>query len=115
MVARQQRHAEAETMFKEIIRRPHDAAAALDDGEHPDRILAIWHLVKCYEANRKYPEALAACRDLEKLLAGLGRKGFGPVHPFGKKLELRIEQLELTVGRGAQSLSHRIRGVHAEQ
>ena len=105
MVARQERYEEAETMFLEIIHRPRDAAAALDDGEHPDRILAMWYLVKCYEANNKHREALAACRDLEKLVAGLGGQGFGPMHPFPKKLDLRIQQLELTVGQGLRSLA----------
>lgn len=89
-------------MFLEIIYRSRNAAATLDDGEHSDRILAIWYLVKCYEANSNHPEALAACRDLEKLVAGLGGKGFGPMHPFGKKLEPRMEKLELTAGRGEQ-------------
>ena len=105
MVARQERHEEAEAMFLEIIRRPRDAAAALDDGEHPDRILAMWYLVKCYEATNKHPEALVACRDLQKLVAGLGGRGLGPSHPFGKKLEMRIEQLELAAGRGGQFLA----------
>ncbi|KAG8531409.1 uncharacterized protein KY384_003038 [Bacidia gigantensis] len=103
MLARQKRHKEAETMFLEIIHRPRDEAAALDDGEHPDRILAMWYLVKCYEAEHKYPEALVACQDLQKLLGRIGGEGLGPSHPFEKRLELRIEQLGLLVGQASQS------------
>ena len=95
MIARQERYEEAEMMFLEIIHQPRNQAVALDDGEHPDRILAMWYLVKSYEVDHKYDKALSVCREIEKLVAGLGGKGFGPSHPFGKRLEMRLEQLGL--------------------
>ena len=106
MVSRQQRYEEAEQMFLKLIHPSKDQLATVtDDGEHPDRILAMWYLVKCYEGTGRYADALSVCRGIKKLLAELGGQGLGPMHPFEKKLDLRIESLGIAVERKEQPLT----------
>ncbi|KAL8951543.1 MAG: hypothetical protein Q9222_002481 [Ikaeria aurantiellina] len=95
VLVRQRRYAEAERMLTEITEQSRYASAARDDGEHPDRILALWYLVLCYEAHGKVPEAIAVCLELARAVATIGGEGLGLLHPFAKRLEKKVEELNI--------------------
>ena len=101
-LVRQKRYDEAERMFTEITEQSRYASAARDDGEHPDRILAMWYLVTCYEAHGKYSEAISVCGELAKAVVTIGGERLGLLHPFAKRLEQKIEQLKLVAKRGEE-------------
>ena len=100
VLIRQKRYDEAERMLNEITQQSRYATAARDDGEHPDRILAMWYLVQCYEAHGKTSEAIAVCGELAKAVTTIGGEGLGLLHPFAKRLEQKIAELKLIVKEG---------------
>ncbi|KAL8712639.1 MAG: hypothetical protein Q9220_003170 [cf. Caloplaca sp. 1 TL-2023] len=95
VLVRQRRYPEAERMLTEVTEQSRYASAARDDGEHPDRILALWYLVLCYEAHGKIVEAIAVCLELARAVATIGGEGLGLLHPFAKRLESKVEELNL--------------------
>ncbi|KAI9713724.1 MAG: hypothetical protein M1812_006562 [Candelaria pacifica] len=94
-LARQERFLEAELIFKDVLQRQRYEASARDDGEHPERILGMWYLLKCYENQGKFDQAVDLCEDIFDALSVIGGKRLGLLHPFAKRVGERREELVL--------------------
>ena len=99
VLVRQQRYEEAESLFLEITKQENYTRSARDDGEHPDRILAMWYLVHCYESHGRYADAVLVCAELVKAVTTIGGERLGLQHPFAKRLDSKTEELKLLVKR----------------
>lgn len=94
VLARQQRFGEAEDMLVHVVERQRYVSAARDDGEHPDRIMALWYLLQCYQLQAKFGDAIRICDVLEKSVSTIGGQGLGLLHPFAKRLSDKRKELE---------------------
>ncbi|KAL9103669.1 MAG: hypothetical protein Q9187_008982 [Circinaria calcarea] len=91
VLVRQERYGEAEDIFTDVIQRQRYKSAARD-GEHPDRIIAMWYLLRCYQAQGKFSDAIRMCDEISDGLSTIGGHG----HPFAKRLlDRRKELLDL--------------------
>ncbi|SPO05307.1 uncharacterized protein DNG_07994 [Cephalotrichum gorgonifer] len=84
----------AEQYLLEVVDKRKYAKASARDGEHPDRILAVWYLAECLEKKDEMAEALKRCRELEGTIALIGGHGLGPKHRFNVMLSDKIKVLE---------------------
>lgn len=94
VLVRQGRLDEAEDMFTDVIQRQRYESSARDDGEHPDRIGAMWYLLECYQSHGKIGDAVRVCEDLMTAVRTIGGQGLGLLHPFAQKLQERREELK---------------------
>lgn len=88
---------EAEACLRQSSRRGHYEKSSGVDGEHPDRIFAVWELIKCLERfgeREKLEEALGLCRELEANIPLVGGHGLGVKHKFNGLLKDKIEMLK---------------------
>lgn len=88
------RYEEAEEMFHAVERKPQYRNATDEDGEHPDRIIALWYLTGCLEKQGKFQEALQVCEGLMKSLQEIGGGGRGTRHKFAAILREEIDKLK---------------------
>lgn len=96
-LVRQERYEEAESMLENVIERQRYEIFAGDDGEHPDRIAAMWYLVLCYEKHGKIEDATRVCNALTKAVSTIGGQGLGLLHPFATKLRKKQDELKETL------------------
>jgi len=94
VLVRQKRYSEAEDIFTNVIQRQRYASGARDDGEHPDRILAMYYLLQCYQLQGKIEDAIRICDELSEGVRTIGGQGLGTVHPFAKRLQDKRNELE---------------------
>jgi hypothetical protein len=72
------RFKEAEEILHAVADKPQYRKATDQDGEHPDRIIALWYLIGCLERQGKFAEALETCEgDWLTLCGRLGVMGWG--------------------------------------
>ncbi|KAL8825523.1 MAG: hypothetical protein Q9170_007758 [Blastenia crenularia] len=95
VLVRQGRLDEAEAMFKDVIQRQRYESSARDDGEHPDRIGAMWLLMNCYQKHGKVSAAIGVCDELMIAIATIGGQGLGLHHPLAQRLRERRQKLVL--------------------
>lgn len=87
----QRRYKDAESIFIDVIQR-HRYQNGAQDGEHSDRIIAMWYLLQCYQKQDKFEDAIRVCNEI---LDGLNTLG-AHRHPFYMRiLEKRKELIEL--------------------
>lgn len=55
---------DAEALFLDAIKRQRYESSARDDGEHPDRIAALFYLLRCNQAQGKIGDAMRVCEEL---------------------------------------------------
>lgn len=84
----------AEQYLREATDKRKYAKSSARDGEHPDRIMAVWHLAECLEKKGKVAEALKWCRELEETIPLIGGHGLGLRHGFNTMLSEKTEALE---------------------
>ncbi|KFY40867.1 hypothetical protein V495_05209 [Pseudogymnoascus sp. VKM F-4514 (FW-929)] len=87
------RYDEAEDMFTGVIERQRYHSAARDDGEHPDRILAMNYLLECYQRHGKIDKSIEICEELADVVQTIGGQGLGKQHAFAKRLSKKHEEL----------------------
>jgi tetratricopeptide (TPR) repeat protein len=103
VLVRLKRYDEAEEIFTKVIERQRYASAARDDGEHPDRILAMDYLMQCYQEHGKIEKAIEICEELAVVVQTIGGQGLGKQHVFAKKLDRKREELLELRGLAASS------------
>ena len=91
------RFEEAEEIFHTLIQKSWWAGASDEDGDHPDRISALWFLSGCLEVQGKYQEALEVCMDMVMALQQIGGKGRGVKHKFTTTVLAKIAELKTRV------------------
>ncbi|KAL2135287.1 hypothetical protein VTI74DRAFT_9167 [Chaetomium olivicolor] len=94
---------EAEKILHAVADKPQYRKASDEDGEHPDRIIALWYLVGCLERQGKFQEALDICEDLVKSLAEIGGNGLGTKHKFATMLQGELAKLNGKIRGTAES------------
>ncbi|KAL3450886.1 hypothetical protein BJX65DRAFT_322376 [Aspergillus insuetus] len=77
---RQGRYAKAQAILEEVIEAQNFAHSKRADGEHIDRVKAMWFLVHCYEDQGKISEALEMGEEVAQLVVNFGGKGLGRQH-----------------------------------
>ena len=105
VLVRQGRLDEAEEIFTDVIQRQRYESSARDDGEHPDRIGAMWLLMECYQKHGKIGDAIKVCDELLVAVSTIGGQGLGLQHPLAKRLEERRKELVLRETRDTSAPS----------
>lgn len=85
---------DAEALFLDVIQRQRYESSARDDGEHPDRIAALFYLLRCNQKQGKIGDAMRVCEELVEAVSTIGGQGLGLLHPFAKQLEEKREELK---------------------
>ena len=87
------RYKEAEERLRGLAQKSQYRKVSDEDGDHPDRLAALWFLVRCFEKQGMTQEALDICEDLEVALREIGGNGLGKGHKFASRLQDRIVEL----------------------
>jgi tetratricopeptide (TPR) repeat protein len=99
------RYEEAEKMFHNVVEKPQYRKATNEDGEHPDRIIALWYLTGCLEKQGKFRDALQVCEGLMESLREIGGNGLGTRHKFASILREEIEKLEGKIAEDSKQIT----------
>lgn len=94
VLVRQGRLDDAEALFLDVIQRQRYESNARDDGEHPDRIAALFYLLRCNQKQGKIEDAMRVCEELVEAVSTIGGQGLGLLHPFAKQLQEKREELK---------------------
>ncbi|KAL8995820.1 MAG: hypothetical protein Q9188_006721 [Gyalolechia gomerana] len=94
VLVRKGRLDDAEALFLDAIKRQRYESSARDDGEHPDRIAALFYLLRCNQAQGKIGDAMRVCEELVEAVSTIGGQGLGLLHPFAKQLQDKREELK---------------------
>ncbi|KAF4628455.1 hypothetical protein G7Y89_g9692 [Cudoniella acicularis] len=94
---------EAEEIFRKVVAKPQYKKASEEDGEHPDRMIALWYLTGCLEKQGKFQEALEICEGLVVSLQEIGGKGRGTKHKFAALVQEEVSKLEEKMQNSVQS------------
>lgn len=86
VIARQNRYEEAENILIGIVEKKRYKASVREDGEHTDRIQAMWLLLNCYQEQGKIDDAIRIGDELAEGVQAIGGEGLGPQHVFAKPL-----------------------------
>lgn len=93
VLVRQQRYSEAEEILTKVVQRQRYESSAREDGEHTDRIQALWFLLKCYQLQGKIEDAIRIGIELSEGVSMIGGEGLGKQHVFAKMLADKHEEL----------------------
>jgi tetratricopeptide (TPR) repeat protein len=88
------RFSEAEEIFFAVVDKPQYRKATDEDGEHPDRLVALWYLVGCLEKQGKLQGALEICQGLVESLQEIGGNSLGLNHKFAAMVEEEIVKIK---------------------
>ncbi|KAI9677285.1 MAG: hypothetical protein M1829_002627 [Trizodia sp. TS-e1964] len=89
-----QRYQEAEDLLLYVIQPDKYIHSVRAEGEHPDRIAALWYLMNCYSAQGKNKEALNISHELSKAIENCGGEGLGKNHNIAKTVLKKRKELE---------------------
>jgi tetratricopeptide (TPR) repeat protein len=78
---------EAEDIFTRVVYKGQYHKLTDEDGEHPDRLIALWYLIGCLQKQGKFQKALETCEQLKVSLREIGGQGKGTQHPFASMLQ----------------------------
>jgi tetratricopeptide (TPR) repeat protein len=112
-IARQKRYSEAEEILIDIVDKKRYKASVREDGEHTDRIQAMWLLLNCYQEQGKIEEAIRIGDEIAEGVQSIGGEGLGTQHVFAKRLADKRREL-LAAGRNpamAQDAGPRLYGI----
>ncbi|KAF2799625.1 hypothetical protein K505DRAFT_265415 [Melanomma pulvis-pyrius CBS 109.77] len=94
-------HEDAERIFKVVINKPQYRKSTDEDGEHPDRVVAMWYLIGCLGKQGKSEQALRVCDKMVVSLGNIGGQGRGKTHKLASMLEQEIAILRAKIRTGA--------------
>ena len=89
VLVRQQRYAEAEEILLDVMELSRYKAGAREEGDHPDRLMAMWYTVECYQLQGKFAGAIQLCEEILESLRILG----GGQHPLAMQAKERLYEL----------------------
>ncbi|RAK79532.1 tetratricopeptide repeat domain-containing protein [Aspergillus fijiensis CBS 313.89] len=90
---RQERHSEAQAIWIDVISKQRYEQSRRADGEHTDRIQAMWFLLHSYEDQGRVDDALQISEEITQLLYDFGGEGLGPKHKLWGHLQKKRESL----------------------
>ena len=85
---------EAEEILRALVRKAKYHEMSDEDGDHPDRIAAIWFLTECLEKQERFGEALEMAKDVVEAMQKIGGRGLGSKHKFIARVQGKIVELE---------------------
>jgi hypothetical protein len=88
-LVRQERYSEAENILVDVIDKQIYSYGAQKDGYHPDRLMAMYHLVGCFERQGKIEKAFVKCVELDEIL-----KKRKSIHRFAQWVRDKRGELE---------------------
>ena len=88
------RYAEAEALFLTLVVKERYAQLADEDGDHPDRISALWFFVRCLEEQGKCREALERSEEFVAAMAAIGGQNMGAKHVILPKMRDTVARLK---------------------
>lgn len=106
VIARQKRYQEAEEILITIVDKRRYKASVRADGEHTDRIQAMWLLLTCYQQQGKIEDAIRIGDELAEGVQTIGGEGLGSQHIFARRLA--DKRKDLLVSR--ETVRHTERG-----
>lgn len=89
----------------DVVQRQRYASAARDDGEHPDRIQAMFYLLNCYQLQGKMEEVSRIHDELSQAIDKLRWEGSGSHHVLTQRL--LEKRFELEAARRASAVQLR--------
>ena len=106
VLVRQKRYPEAEEILLDIMDLGKYKAGAREEGDHPDRLMAIWYTVECYQLQGKVEGAIQLCTEIVDSLQKMPKGGQHPLamQAKEKRSELREQAPALPVPPSSQSL-----------
>ncbi|PYH87100.1 hypothetical protein BO82DRAFT_271769, partial [Aspergillus uvarum CBS 121591] len=90
---RQERHSEAQAIWIDVISKQRYEPSKRADGEHTDRIQAMWFLLHSYEDQGRVDDALQISEEIAQLLYDFGGEGLGPKHKLWVHLQSKRKVL----------------------
>ena len=84
-----QRYSDAEKILQDVMDPANYKTGAREEGDHPDRLQAMWFAVECYTIQGKFEEGIRRCEEIADTLQAFG----GGQHPFAEKARKRKDQL----------------------
>lgn len=107
VLVRQKLYPEAEEILLEIMELRRYKAGAREEGDHPDRLMAMWYTVDCYQLQGKVEGAIQLCTEI---LGSLQQMLGGELHPLAMQAKERLSELReqapaLPVPPSSQSLN----------
>lgn len=97
------RYEEAEALFAEHMDKEKYRDITEEDGEHPDRCVALWYLIGCLEKQGRFEEALETCEILVNALRNIGGRGLGMQHKMATMVQDEIAMLKRKIEGNAQA------------
>ncbi|KAJ5133888.1 Tetratricopeptide-like helical [Penicillium atrosanguineum] len=91
---RQGRYLEAQVIWEGVTAKHRYEETKRGDGEHTDRLQAMWFLVHCLEDQGKIDEALDMCEKVARLVQDFGGEGLGQKHKFWQFLKEKSVELQ---------------------
>jgi tetratricopeptide (TPR) repeat protein len=88
---------EAEEMFYTVVEKPQYRKSTDEDGEHPDRLIALWYLIGCLEKQEKFQKALEVCEGMIESLKEIGGNGLGTQHKFAAMVQKELDKLKVKI------------------
>ncbi|KAJ5752058.1 Tetratricopeptide-like helical [Penicillium odoratum] len=90
---RQGRYSEAQAIWEDVMNKQRYENVKRADGEHSDRVQAMWFLVHCYEDQGRIDDALKMCEEVLHLVHDFGGQGLGRKHKMWQNLMEKKEEL----------------------
>ena len=99
---------EAENIFRDLAQKPQYSKTSDEDGDHPDRLAALWFLIDALEKQQKIEEALKICEALAIGLQEIGGHGhgLGSKHKIAPKVQKKIIEFKERLSKDTHSLPH---------
>lgn len=98
VLVHQRRYSEAEEILAKVVQRQRYESSAREDGEHTDRIQALWFLLQCYQLQGKIEDAIRIGNELSEGVRNIGGEGLGEQHVFAKLLSNKQQELQVATG-----------------
>ena len=93
---------EAEEILRTLIRKAKYREMSDEDGDHPDRIAALWFLSECLEKQERFRDALEMAEEVMTAMQKIGGHGLGSKHKFITRVQGKIVELKKGVQTGGK-------------
>lgn len=93
---------EAEEILRTLIRKVKYREMSDEDGDHPDRIAALWFLTECLEKQERFEDALGMAEEVVGAMQKIGGNGLGYKHKFIARVLGKIVELKGRLRNGGE-------------
>ena len=90
VLVRQKRYPEAEEILLDVMELRRYKDGAREEGDHPDRLMAMWYTVDCYQLQGKVEGAMKLCTEI---VGSLRQMPKGEQHPLAIQAKEKLSEL----------------------